>query len=134
LLSLLLSFMLQLTKSSMGRHLLVVVLSRVDSVIAITHRGHQWKLHPERSCLTLFNWFDYLHTVFSEGEERRLVSVLKGVHEVSERSLEVSLAALCSHAVRLNMVSMGLQSTDLKFIFIFLNACMQASDVTLEII
>ena len=60
--------------------------------------------------------------------------MLKGVHEVSERSLEVSLAALCSHAVRLNMVSMGLQSTDLKFIFIFLNACMQASDVTLEII
>lgn len=37
-----------------------------------------------------------------EGEERRLVSVLKGVHEVSERSLEVSLVALCSHAVHLN--------------------------------
>ena len=88
----------------------------------------------ERSCLTLFNRFDYLHTVFSEGEERRLVSVLKGVHEVSERSLEVSLVALCSHAVHLNTVSMRLQSTDLKFIFIFLNACMQASDVTLEII
>ena len=60
--------------------------------------------------------------------------MLKGVHEVSERSLEVSLVAFCSHAVHLNTVSMGLQSTDLKFIFIFLNACMQASDVTLEII
>lgn len=72
--------------------------------------------------------------MFSEGEERRLVSVLKGVHEVSERSLEVSLVALCSNAVRLNTVSMGLQTTDLKFIFIFLNACMQSSDVTLKII
>ena len=46
--------------------------------------------------------------------------MLKGVHEVSERSLEVSLVALCSHAVHLNTVSMGLQTTDLKFIFMFL--------------
>ena len=33
--------------------------------------------------------------------------MLKGVHEVSERSLEVSLVALHSPAVHLNMVSMG---------------------------